>query len=268
MLIIKIGGGENINVQGILEDVAELVQEGKQIVLVHGANAIRDDLAQRLGTPTKTVTSIKGFESVLTDEAAMDVMLMAYSGLRNKRIVELGQRVGLNAIGLTGLDGGLIRGEQNRGIRVEENGKKKILRDFSGKPVEVNAQLLTMLLDAGYTPVVTVPVLDPEKGIALNTQNDSIIATMAAQMKAEAIVDVFAERGLLEDRHDPSTLISRLTKEEFAQYVQKTEGRMRRKVYGMHQALEAGVQKVVFGDGRSHLNPLKQALEGAGTIIE
>ena len=79
---------------------------------------------------------------------------------KNKRIVELCRRHGINAIGLSGIDGGLIRGRRNKGIRVKENGKLKIIRDFSGKPKEVNKKLLSLLLENDYVPVVCVPIVD------------------------------------------------------------------------------------------------------------
>ena len=97
---------------GIASHLAAL---GEPAVVVHGANAARDDLAERLGAAKRTVTSESGVESVLTDDEALDVLTMAYAGLVNKRFVALCQRHGVNAIGLTGLDGALVRGRRNRG---------------------------------------------------------------------------------------------------------------------------------------------------------
>ena len=263
MMIVKIGGGDNINTRGILEDVTEL---DEPIILVHGANAVRDRIANGLNKPTKHITSMKGFESVYTDEDAMDILMMAYAGVRNKRIVEMCHQIGINAIGLTGLDGKLVSGERNKGIRVEENGKKKIVRDFSGKSVKVNADLINLLHQNGYTPVICPPILS-EENIALNTQNDGIIAAIAASMPVDTIVDLFAERGLLEDKDDPETLISKLTKDEIASYIEKTGGRMRRKIHAMSKVFDSGVRRLIFSDGRAD-HPLKNALEGKGTVIE
>ncbi len=262
-MIVKVGGGPAINVEGIIEDVAELTEP---VIIVHGANAVRDEIGEAMGYPTKHVTSIKGMESVLSDEKAIDVLMMSYAGLRNKRIVELCQQKGVNAIGLTGLDGQAIRGERGRGIRVEENGKKKILRDFSGKPTGVNVGLFEMLLDAGYTPVICPPILDAE-GFAINTQNDSIIATLVKDMDVTTIVDMFAERGLLENKDDPATLISALARDDVAAYIEKTDGRMRRKIHAMTEALDHGVERILFSDGRVE-HPLRDALAGKGTTIQ
>ena len=131
MTIIKIGGGEHINIEAIIKDLSNLDDD---FIIVHGANALRDELAKKLSYEKEVLVSASGYSSVFSDEEALDIMMMSYSGLRNKRIVEMCQQVGINAIGLTGLDGKLIEGKRNRGIRVKENGKLKMVRDFSGKP--------------------------------------------------------------------------------------------------------------------------------------
>ena len=112
MLLIKIGGGDTINLDGIARDLSTI--EGPKVV-VHGANALRDRLAERLGVEKRTLTSVSGYTSVYSDRELIDVMLMAYAGLRNKRIVESLQGHGVNAVGLTGLDGAMVRGMRNIG---------------------------------------------------------------------------------------------------------------------------------------------------------
>ena len=172
MMILKIGGGDAINLEAVARDVARF---DEPVVIVHGANALRDRLAAGMGTPIKTVTSVSGFSSVVSDDNTIDLMMMAYAGLRNKRLVELLQRNGVNAIGLSGLDGRLVTARRNRGFRVIENGRKMLMRDLSGKPQSLNTDLLELLLKQGYVPVMTVPVID-EDGFAVNTENDEIVA--------------------------------------------------------------------------------------------
>ncbi len=136
MVIVKIGGGDSLNLPGIIADLAEL---DEPVVMIHGANALRDRIAERMGHEKRVLTSVSGYSSVFSDQDALDVILMAYSGLRNKRIVELCQQHGINAVGLTGLDGRVIQGRRNKGIRVREGGRNLIKRDLSGKPREINA---------------------------------------------------------------------------------------------------------------------------------
>jgi len=196
MIIVKIGGGSTINIAGVVEDLAGL---DEQYVIVHGANALRDKLAQDLGQPKQVLTSVKGYTSVYSDEKLLDVMMMAYAGLRNKRIVELCQQHGINAVGLSGLDGKLVQGKRNKGIRVYQGKKLKIVRDFSGKPQTVNAPLLQLLLDNGYVPVLTVPIID-EFNAAINTENDDVVRVLQRALEADTVINLIEAAGFLEDQ--------------------------------------------------------------------
>ena len=174
MIIVKIGGGDGINLEGIIEDLSK-VQE--KFIIVHGANALRDKLAEALGQTKQVITSVKGYSSVYSDDKMIDLMMMSYAGIRNKRIVELCHRHGINAVGLSGLDGKAVQGVRNKGIRVYQDGKQKIVRDFSGKPESVNKALLDLLLEHGYVPVLTVPIVDEENN-AINTENDDVVRVL------------------------------------------------------------------------------------------
>jgi acetylglutamate/LysW-gamma-L-alpha-aminoadipate kinase len=198
MIIVKIGGGEEINLEGIIADLAGI---DERYVIVHGANALRDKLAEDLGQPKQVLTSVKGYTSVYSDEKLLDVMMMAYAGLRNKRIIELCQQHGINAVGLTGLDGKMIRGKRNKGIRVYQGKKLKIVRDFSGKPQSVNAPLLHLLLDNGYVPVLTVPIID-EHNAAINTENDDVVNVLRKALAADTVINLIEAAGFLENKQD------------------------------------------------------------------
>src|SRR5579864_4502820 len=112
MILIKGGGGKNINWEYISQDIAEIIKRGDQVIVVHGASTTRDEIGKRLGTPTNTITSPSGITSVYTNENAIDVFLMSYCGLINKRIVAIMQRFGVNAVGLSGIDGRLWEGSR------------------------------------------------------------------------------------------------------------------------------------------------------------
>ncbi len=260
--ILKIGGGASINHTGIVADLAELATP---CVVVAGANAMRDDLAERLGTPTRTLTSVSGYTSVFSDTQAIDVILMSYAGLRNRRLVELCQRHGVNAVGLTGLDGRLVEGQRNRGIRVREGGKTLITRDFSGKPRRVNTALLRLLLDHGYTPVLSIPILD-EQGHAINSENDDIVMVLQESLHAPRIIHLIEAPGFLADRDDPDSRVPHLTRDELARREREVEGRMRRKLLALTRLLDAGATEVIISDGRVE-HPIHDALAGKGTRI-
>ena len=245
MIIVKIGGGNSINIQGIIADLAA-VQE--KFIIVHGANALRDRLAEELGQPRQMLTSIKGYSSVYSDEKLLDVMMMAYAGLRNKRIVEMCQQHGINAVGLSGLDGKVIQGKRNRGIRVEQDGKKKIIRDFSGKPEAVNKPLLQVLLDNGYTPVLTVPIID-EHNAAINTENDDVVRVLQKSMQADTVINLIEAPGFLLDKDDESSAISEIPPWELEAREQQVDGRMKRKMLSFRKLFEHGATRVIISDG-------------------
>jgi acetylglutamate/LysW-gamma-L-alpha-aminoadipate kinase len=262
MIIVKIGGGNGINLPGIIADLSELKEK---YVILHGANALRDKLAEDLGQPKQVLTSVKGYTSVYSDEKLVDLMMMAYAGLRNKRIVELCHRHGINAVGLSGLDGKLIRGRRNKGIRVYRDGKLKIVRDFSGKPEAVNAALLQLLSDNGYVPVLTVPIID-EENTAINTENDDVVRVLQQTLQANLVINLIEAPGFLENGNDEASLIKTISPSELQVREQQVDGRMKRKMLAVRQLFEQGATKVIFADGRSE-HPVADALTGKGTVI-
>ncbi|HKJ51790.1 MAG TPA: [LysW]-aminoadipate kinase [Gammaproteobacteria bacterium] len=261
-MLIKIGGGERIDLQSTIADLAGLETP---LIIVHGANLLRDRLAERLGMHKTVLTSVSGYSSVFSDDDAIDAILMSYAGLRNKRIVELCQRHGIDAVGLTGLDGRLVQGERNKGIRVREGGKTLIRRDLSGKPREVNTGLLGLLLDNGYCPVLTIPIAD-EKGFAINSENDDIVAQIAAQMELDTVIQLIEAPGFLDDPDDESSLVARMSLAELQQREARVEGRIKRKLLSLTRLCRDGNTRVIIADGRV-ANPVSSALDGAGTHI-
>jgi len=264
VLIVKVGGGAGINIEGVVNDLATL-EPKEPFLVVHGANALRDDVAEKLGTPKEVVTSVSGYDSVLSDENAIDAILMSYSGLRNKRLVELFQRAGVNAVGLTGLDGRIIQGRRNKGIRVKEGSKTLIKRDFSGKPVSANVDLLTLLIDNGYTPVLAIPIVD-ENGFAINSENDDIINVIQAGLKADRIIQLIEAPGFLDDASDESSVIARLSRAELVSREEASSGRIKRKLLALNKLFQEGAANVIIADGRVE-HPVRDALDGHGTIV-
>jgi acetylglutamate/LysW-gamma-L-alpha-aminoadipate kinase len=262
MILIKIGGGEQINLDATIADLATLEQP---FIIVHGANVLRDQLAQRLDIEKTVLTSVSGYSSVFSDQAALDVIMMSYSGLRNKQIVELCQRSGINAVGLTGLDGRLVQGERNKGIRVRENGKTMIKRDLSGKPRSINTSLLTLLLDNGYCPVLTIPIAD-ENGFAINSENDDIVVKLAQALEIESVLQLIEAPGFLDDPTDENSLVAHMSVAELTAREATVEGRIKRKLLALTRLCQGGKTRVIIADGRGE-QPIINALAGAGTHI-
>jgi acetylglutamate/LysW-gamma-L-alpha-aminoadipate kinase len=262
MMLIKIGGGEQINLEAAISDLATLEQP---FIIVHGANVLRDQLAQQLGKEKTVLTSVSGYASVFSDQDAIDVIMMSYSGLRNKQIVELCQRNNINAVGLTGLDGRLVQGERNKGIRVRENGKILIKRDLSGKPRSINSQLLTLLLENGYCPVLTIPIAD-ENGFAINSENDDIIVQIASALDIDTVIQLIEAPGFLDDPADETSLVTSMSLSELERREASVEGRIKRKLLALTRLCQGGKTRVIIADGRGE-RPIISALGGAGTHI-
>ncbi len=262
LTIIKIGGGAKINLTGLVSD---LVQCEGHLIVVLGANASRKELAEQLGTFPRVITSISGYDSVYTDETAMDLIMMTYAGQAKNRLVEMFQKQGVNAIGLSGIDGRLIEGQRNRGIKVNENGRKIIKRDLSGKPRRINESLMQSLLDSNQVPVVGIPILD-EQGCAINADNDNIVAVIHHSFRAKQIIHFIEAPGILADAKNSASLIESLDLAGLNELEERLQGRMKRKILAIRQLLETTPTQVVVADGRTE-HPYQSVLNGAGTKI-
>lgn len=263
MIIIKIGGGREVNFKGVVQDLATLTE---RFIIVHGANAVRDEIAAKMGFPTRSVTSVSGYSSVLSDEKAIDAIMMGYAGIQNKRLVELCQQRGINAVGLSGIDGKLVQGTRNKGIRVRQNEKTLMMRDFSGKPKQINQDLLALLLDHGYVPVICIPIID-ENNFAINSENDDIVAVLQEALHADTIIQLIEAPGFMDDIKDDRSLVSRISKAELDAREAQVEGRMKRKMLALKKLMENGAARVIISDGRVE-HPVRDALSGKGTTIQ
>ncbi|MBI3091426.1 MAG: [LysW]-aminoadipate kinase [Candidatus Tectomicrobia bacterium] len=266
MLVVKVGGSAGIDLAAVCDDVARHVLAGTRLILVHGGSHETNVVAEKLGVPPRFVTSVSGFQSRYTDRATLEIFEMVYCGKTNKAIVEMLQARGVNALGLSGLDGALLTGVRKGTLKVIEGGKRKLLRgDFTGKVERVNVALLDLLLAHGYTPVVTPPALSYE-GEAMNVDGDRAAAVIAQQMKAECLVILSNVPGLLRDVHDEGSLIRTIPAAAVEDYMGVAQGRMRMKVLGASEAIAGGVGAVLFADARVP-QPLTRALAGQGTKI-
>lgn len=266
IVIIKVGGGKNINWDNVCTDIASLVKKEK-VILVHGASSKRDEIAKKLGHPTKTVISPSGISSVYTNEKALEIFLMVYAGLINKQIVARLQKLGVNAVGLSGVDGRLWQGRRKEKTLVKEGKKIKLLtNNFTGKVERINAKLIKTLLANGFVPVVSAPAIS-YKGEIINVDNDLAVPVMAGALGVKKIVILFEAPGLLKDPSDESTLINQIRKDRIDDYLKFAQSRMKKKILGAKRAIAAGVKEIYLGDGRTK-NPIRKALSGKGTVIK
>lgn len=263
MIILKVGGGKNINWDYIADDLKTLKEE---VIIVHGANAWMKEISERLGVVEKIITSPSGHTSRYTNNKVMEVLTMVYSGLINKKIIATLKKHGISAIGLSGADGDVWLGKCKDAILSKENGKIKIIRDcLTGNVVSVNSKLLLTLINDGFTPVITIPAITSE-GELINVDNDRAVAVMVKELKIEKIIMLFEAPGLLSDTTNEDTLIQEIKRSELEDHFKKTTGRMRKKLLGVKEAFDNGVKDVYFSDGRIE-NPIQNALKRKATHI-
>jgi len=264
MFVVKIGGSKGINLDSVLEDIAH---QTEPLVLVHGASDELNQISTRLGKPPRMVTSPSGFTSRYTDWDTLDIFAMVYCGKVNTRIVEKLQQLGVNSVGLSGVDGRLLEGKRKSRVRIVENGRKMVLKnDYTGRVEQANVSLIHLLLDNGYLPVISPPAISYE-GEAINVDGDRAAAVLANALGADRLLILSNTPGFLKDLNDEESLIQELEpagiEEAIGTYAQ---GRMKKKLLGAKEALEEGVQSVILGDGRIP-NPVTAALQGIGTVI-
>ena len=277
MIVIKIGGARAVDPAGALADVAALVKsdaeggdhEAEDVVVVHGGSTAVDETLERLGIEPEYVETPSGVTGRFTDEETMEVFEMVMPGLLNTELVASLQSEGVDAVGLSGVDGKLLHGPRKSAVRVVEDGTRKVRRgDHSGTPKEVNADLLAGLVADGYTPVVSPPMAGADDGAVtpVNTDADRAAAAIAGALDATLLLltDV---PGILEEPEDRSTLVREVDDPAEWDHLQSlAEGGMGRKVMAAGEALEGGAAEVVVADANLD-RPVMTALEGDGTHI-
>ena len=263
MIVIKLGGSAGIDTERFLENLSHL---SRPYILVHGANVELDALMRTMGIEPRLVTSSNGQVSRYTDAETMDLFLMTYCGKVNKRIVETLQRLGVNAVGLSGLDGGIVRGRRKPRIRVVEDGKARVLDgDFAGSIEEIDTGLLRLLLETGYVPVVTPPAISRD-GEAINVDGDKLAMEIAVALGAESLLIFSNTPGLLADLGDPNSTVPSIDVDNPAEGLELAQGRMKKKVLAAVDAVRRGVGEVVLAEANAP-DAINAALAGAGTRI-
>lgn len=265
--VVKLGGSEGVDVGAFCADVAALVKRGERLVIVHGASHPTNVLSERLGHPAQFITSPSGHTSRRTDARTMEIMQMACRGLFNQQIVVGLQACGVNAAGLSGVDGRMWEGVRKESVRAVVDGRTLMVRDdFTGTVERVNTGLLRTMLEAGLTPVICPPAIS-QNNEAINVDADRAAARTAAAIGARSLVLLSNVPGLLRAYPDESTLVARVRRAEVDAFMEFAQGRMKKKVMGAGEALEGGVARVVIGDARVS-GAVTAALQGAGTVFE
>ena len=257
VVVIKYGGNAMINEelkQQVMEDICLLWLIGVKVVLVHGGGPEISQTMKRLG---KEAVFLNGLR--VTDKETVDIVQMVLAGKINKSLVNLLQIKGGHAVGLSGIDGGIIEAT----MKDERLG-------YVGEITKIRTQPIEALLEKNYIPVISTVASD-RQGNTYNINGDTAAAYIAGALNAKRLIMMTDIDGILRDKDDPTTLIHKLTVSEAKALYEEgvISGGMIPKVDCCIEAIKAGVDTVVINDGRVPHSILMELLtdEGAGTMV-
>lgn len=256
-VVIKYGGNAMVNEQlkqQVMEDICLLWLIGVRVVLIHGGGPEISQTMKQFGKESVFVNGLR-----VTDKETVDIVQMVLAGKVNKTLVNLLQMKGGHAVGLSGIDGGIL----------EATMKDKNL-GYVGKITKVRPQPIEDLLEKHYIPVISTIASD-RQGNTYNINGDTAAAYIAGALNAECLIMMTDIAGLLMDKDDPATLIPMVTVSEAKKLFETgvISGGMIPKVECCMEAIDKGVRHVVMMDGRVPHSILMELLtdEGAGTMV-
>ena len=257
IIVVKYGGNAMINEElkeAVMGDIVLLSLIGIKVVLVHGGGPEITDMLAKVGKKTEFVNGLR-----VTDQESVDIVQMVLAGKINKNLVNLLQTKGGKAIGLCGIDGHMIKAKM-----------MDARLGYVGEITEVNVEPILDVLEKGYIPVISTVGYDDE-GNSYNINADTAAARIAGQLKAESLFSMTDIDGILRDKNDPSTLISKIYVSEAPQLIREgiISGGMIPKINCCIEAIRQGVGRVFVIDGRIPHSILIETLtdEGIGTMF-
>jgi acetylglutamate kinase len=265
--VIKAGGGVFGNAaltQSLIEQISILHYMGVRVVMVHGGGPQVTEVSDAMGVKTRMVQGRR-----VTDEKAIDVTSMVLNGLINTRILAICRELNVQAVGLSGVDAGLVQAHKRKPIRLEGSDE---LVDFGlvGDIDRIDTSAIRNLLENGYLPVIS-PLSADERGTLLNINADTVAAAIGAALSAEKLILCTGAPGILERLEDPGSLISYTDLEGLAKLRDSgsiSDG-MLPKVRAIENAIKGGVRRVHVVSYSAPEGILGEVFtnEGTGTLI-
>lgn len=257
IVAIKYGGNAMVNEQlkeQVMGDIALLWLIGVKVVLIHGGGPEISETMKRLGKQSVFIDGLR-----VTDKETVDIVQMVLAGKVNKTLVNLLQMKGGHAVGLSGIDGGILEAKM-----------KEEALGFVGEITKVRTQPILDLLEKNYIPVISTVASD-RQGNTYNVNGDTAAACIAGALRAERLIMMTDVSGILRDKDDPRTLIRELRVSQIGTLFDEgiISGGMIPKVECCAEAIGKGVRNVVIMDGRVSHSILIELLtdEGAGTLV-
>ncbi|MBM4195587.1 MAG: acetylglutamate kinase [Gammaproteobacteria bacterium] len=265
IFVIKAGGevfAEAASTRALIEQVAILHQVGIRTVLVHGGGPQNTKLADALGVETRMVEGRR-----VTDERTLEVATMVLNGQINTQIVAVCRELGLPAIGISGVDAGLIRARKRAPVKVAGS---DVDYGFVGDIDNVDCDVLSTQLENGLLPVVS-PLSADSNGTLLNINADTVAAAIASALGAAKLILATGAPGILEDRNDPASIISYVDLaglERLRQRGSLADG-MLPKAKAIESAIKGGVSRVHIISYKVPDSLLLEIFtnEGTGTLV-
>jgi acetylglutamate kinase len=257
ILVVKYGGNAMVNEdlkQSVMSDIILLSLIGIKVVLVHGGGPEITEMLAKIGKKSEFVNGLR-----VTDKETADVVQMVLAGKINKSLVSLIQSKGGKAIGLSGADGHMIEAKA-----------KSAELGYVGEITKIDVQPILDTIEMGYIPVVSTVGCDNE-GNVYNINADTVAAGIAGSLKAESLISMTDIAGILKDKDDPDSLITRIYIEDAPKLMEDgiISGGMIPKVQCCVDAINMGVRKVFVIDGRIPHSIIIEVLtdEGIGTMF-
>ena len=248
-LVIKYGGNAMINdelMEKVMQDITLMKYVGIRPVIVHGGGPDITGFLKKVGKQSEFVSGLR-----VTDEETVEIAEMVLDGKVNSEIVNLLNRRGVRAVGLSGKDAGLIQARKKMATVYEGESAKKVDIGYVGEVERIDTGILEDLLENDYIPVIA-PIGVGQDGESYNINADYVAAEIAGALNAEKLLLLTDIEGIYKDYHDKSTFISTLTLAEAKKYIKDgtISGGMIPKVEACLCALEAGAGKTHIIDGR------------------
>jgi len=266
IVAIKMGGdllkGEGLNTP-LLEDL-RAVASAHRVVIIHGGGDLVTEMAKRLGKEQVFITSPEGFKSRYTDRETAEIYAMVMAGDINTKIVATLHSFGINALGLSGFDGGLLRAERKkRLVVVDSEGRKKAIEGgYTGRITSVNSDLIGALVSQGYVPVIS-PLAMGTENEPLNVDGDRTTAAVASAIRADVIIYLTDVMGVLKE----GKVIPRISAVDVESLLREIGPGMSTKIHAAVEAVRGGAGRAVITSGFTE-KPLTHAIEGKqGTVV-
>ncbi len=262
-IVIKIGGDllkENLNY--VISDLLKIYAEDNKIILCHAGADIVTTVAEKMGKPQIFTYSKKGYKARYVDEETRDIYLMVVAGLNNKRIVKEMIVNNLPAVGISGVDGGLIIADRFKKAMVTIEGRKKFKDNYTGKPSELNIQLIETLWNDNYIPVIASVAISKDNEI-VDCDSDRISNAIAVATKADKLVLLTDVDGVLDEN---GKIINHIDSRSAEAILENVTGGMKTKIIMALESASEGIKQVIIASGLRE-NPILKALNNENCTI-